>query len=112
MLSIDVRGRMVPLGPKGFIACFEDWDEDVAQALAEQEGLELLQCHWTAIEFARDYFRRWGIPPTPKVMIREVGTHLHSYRCTYRTLKELFPGGGCKQACRLAGLPEYYCYAC
>jgi tRNA 2-thiouridine synthesizing protein E len=112
MLAIDVQGRSIALGPKGFIACFDDWEEEVARVFAQQEDLILQECHWTAIRFIRDYFQRFEIPPSPTVMIREIGHELHSYRCTHKTIKELFPRGGCRQACRLAGLPEYYCYSC
>jgi tRNA 2-thiouridine synthesizing protein E len=112
MHAIEIQGRTVEFGPKGFIREFNDWDPEVAKALAKREGLDLQDCHWKAINFIRDYFERFEIPPTPKVMIREVGDQLNAYRCTYRTLKELFPDGGCKQACRLAGLPDYYCYSC
>jgi sulfur relay (sulfurtransferase) DsrC/TusE family protein len=35
-----------------------------------------------------------------------------AYGCTKQTLREIFPMGGCKHACRLAGLPESYCHSC
>lgn len=112
MFAIEVQGRSIAFGPKGFIVSFDDWNEDLAQLLAQQDDLELQECHWTAVRFIRDYFQRFEIPPSPKVLIKEIGTELHAYRCTHKTLWELFPGGGCKQACRLAGLPDYYCYSC
>ena len=112
MQTIEVHGRSVPLGPKGFVADFDDWDEEVARAMARNEGLELQDCHWKAITFIREFFRQHEIPPTPRILIKEVGEQLHEYRCTYGTLKTLFPDGGCKQACRLAGLPDYYCASC
>ena len=109
MLAIDVQGRAIALGPKGFMLNFDAWDEDVARALAAEDGLELQECHWKAIHFVRRYFQQHEMPPTPKVLIRDVGGQLHAYRCGYKTLKQLFPQGGCKQVCRLAGLPDYYC---
>lgn len=110
--TFRVQDRIITLGPNGFMINFEDWDEEVAQVLASQEGVELLACHWTTMRFVRDYFKLFEIPPSPQVLIREIGAELHSYRCTHRTLRALFPDGGCKQACRLAGLPDYYCYTC
>lgn len=112
MYSIDVQGRSVQVGPKGFLADPGVWDESVARAMAEEEGLELKECHWKAIRFIREYFDSFDMPPTPRVLIREVGSQLNAYRCTHGTLKEVFPNGGCKQACRLAGLPDYYCSGC
>jgi tRNA 2-thiouridine synthesizing protein E len=45
-------------------------------------------------------------------MIQEVGHKLNEHRCTYNDVKRLFPKGGIKQACRIAGLPDFYCHAC
>lgn len=112
MYVIEVQGRSVEIGPKGFMENFADWNDDVARAIAAEDGLQLGECHWKAIRFIREYYREFEVPPSPRVMIREVGEQLHEIRCTYGTLKELFPKGGCKQACRLAGLPDYYCNAC
>ncbi len=112
MYAIEVQGRPVELGPKGFLADPQVWDREVAEAMAAAEGLELSDCHWKAIEFIREYYASFEIPPTPRVLIKTVGDQLHAYRCTYSTVKELFPNGGCKQACRLAGLPDYYCVGC
>ena len=112
MHAIEVEGRSVEFGPKGFMVNFGAWDKEVAAAMAAEDGLELQDCHWKAIHFIRDYYLQFEIPPSPRVLIKEVGDQLHEYRCTYRTLKELFPKGGFKQACRLAGLPDYYCHSC
>jgi dissimilatory sulfite reductase related protein len=112
MYTVEIQGRSVTFGAAGFIRNFDDWNEEIANVVAQQEGLVLSECHWNVIRFVRDYFRRFEIPPSPRIIIREMGAELHAYRCTYRTLKELFPKGGCKQACRLAGLPDYYCCSC
>ena len=112
MQTLTVADRTVPLNPKGFLSRFEDWDENVAKQMAEQENLELQDCHWAAIRFIREYYQTYQVPPNPRALIKEVGEKLHAYRCTRTTLKEVFPDGGCKQACRLAVLPDYYCHAC
>jgi len=112
MYAIEVQGRSVEIGPKGFVLDFDAWDEDVARAMAAEEGLELGDCHWKAIHFIRRYYQEFEIPPSARVMIHEVGEQLSAARCTFKTLKQLFPNGGCRQACRLAGLPTYYCSAC
>ncbi|MGF1545933.1 MAG: TusE/DsrC/DsvC family sulfur relay protein [Thiotrichales bacterium] len=113
MTTLQVSSRSLPLNPHGFLASFSDWDEDVTRELAAADGLELTDCHWTAIRFLREYFAKYEVPPSPRTMIRTVGEQLHqSGRCTHKHLKAMFPRGGCKQACRLAGLPDYYCQAC
>ena len=113
MLSVQVEGRHVALNNKGFLADFSQWTDEIGKALAAEEGLELTECHWTAIHFLRDYYHQLEIPPSPRTMIKAVGDKIASGgTCTRRTLEGLFPKGGCKQACRIAGLPSHYCHSC
>lgn len=112
MQTIEIRGRDVPLNDKGFLTSFTDWDESVARALAEQDGLELTDCHWIVLRFLRNFYENYEVNPTEGRLIKEIGQQLTPFKCTRRTLTEMFPLGGCKHACRLAGLPDYFCYGC
>lgn len=112
MLAMNVGEARIPLKDNGHLANFDDWTPEVAKAMAEEDGMELTDCHWVALEFIRDYYRTYEIPPSPHTMIKEVGSKLHPYKCTQKTLEQMFPKGGCRHACRLAGLPEYICYSC
>jgi len=112
MSTLQVSGKPIEFNRKGFLSDHRVWNEEVAEAIASAEKLELTDCHWAAIRFIRNYYEENQFPPSSKVLIREVGDKLDAFKCTYRTLKALFPLGGCKQACRIAGLPDYYCVAC
>jgi tRNA 2-thiouridine synthesizing protein E len=113
MSAIQIAGRELETNPKGFLANFEDWDRSVAETLATEEGLSLTECHWTVIEFLRGYYGKMHHPPSPRLVIKGIGEQLTmNAPCTRKTLEALFPGGGCKQACRIAGLPDYYCHSC
>lgn len=112
MPSLLVNQQILELGPKGCLRRFEDWSEAVAQEMATQEELSLNDCHWAAIRFIRAYYEEFDLPPNPRTLIKEVGAKLHAYHCTRKTVEQMFPNGGCRQACRLAGLPEYYFHAC
>lgn len=113
MTAMQVAGREVRFNNKGLLASFHDWDNDLAEALAADDGIELTDCHWTVINFMREYYAFHEIPPSPKVMIRAIGTQVSMHTpCTRRTLDNLFPEGGCRQACRIAGLPDFYCHSC
>lgn len=113
MTAVQIAGREVQFNKKGHLASFMDWDNDVAEALAAEEGLTLTERHWSVIDFLREYYAFHDIPPSPKVIIRALGHELCPHtNCTRRDLDRLFPNGGCKQACRIAGLPSYYCHSC
>ena len=111
MLNVQIAGRH--LNKKGYLAHFDAWDRDLALTLAAEEGLKLTECHWRVIAFLRDYYATHEIPPSPRVVIKSIGAAISEHvPCTRRHLEALFPNGGCQQACRIAGLPDYYCHGC
>lgn len=112
MPSLAVDGKAIQLNDEGYLVQFTDWNEDVAKALAAEDDLRLSECHWTAINFLREYYSEYRVAPSPRVIIQAVGDKLDQRHCNGETLERLFPHGGCKHACRLAGLPDYYCHAC
>ncbi len=113
MQSTPVATDGLEFNKKGFLVNFDDWNREVAAAIAAEHGLALTDCHWVAIEFLRDYYKVYELPPSPRVLIKTVGDKLaEGAPCTRKTLDALFPAGGCKEACRIAGLPDFYCNAC
>jgi len=109
---IQVGEKQLEVNQEGYLVNFDDWDEDTAKALAEADRLELSDCHWITINFMRDFYREYEVPPPPRVVMKTIGDKINALGCTNKTLEQTFPLGGCKQACRLAGLPAYYCHAC
>jgi tRNA 2-thiouridine synthesizing protein E len=113
MLSKQLAGRELAFNDKGFLADFAAWDEEVAEAIAQEDGLTLTDCHWAAIRYMRDHFAELGVAAHPRKLIAAVGEQLTNRGpCTRKTLDALFPNGGCRQLCRVAGLPDYYCQHC
>ena len=102
----------VELNNKGYLVNFDAWNEEVARAIAKEHDLELGECHWKVINFMRDYFVEYGIAPDPRQVIAGVGNHINPHvKCRKKDLENLF-GGGCKQACKIAGLPDSFCRGC
>ena len=112
MQAISVDGREIEFNQLGFMVDFNDWDEEVAKSLAKINNVELTECHWVVINFMREFYSEFETPPSKRNLIKAVGDRIDERGCTRKTLERLFPLGGCKQACRLAGLPEPYCAAC
>ncbi|MBK1702431.1 TusE/DsrC/DsvC family sulfur relay protein [Thiococcus pfennigii] len=114
MPAIQLVDPDLSLNKRGFLADFDAWNRDVARTLAAAEGLTLGEDHWIVLDFLRDYFRTHAIPATPRVVLCAIGDRLTppGVPAKRRHLEALFPNGGCKQACRLAGLPDYFCYSC
>ncbi|MEI6415647.1 MAG: TusE/DsrC/DsvC family sulfur relay protein [Pseudomonadota bacterium] len=110
-LPTQTRGRSLALNDKGFLADFTHWDDEVAEIIALEEGLLLSDRHWAIIHFLRDYYAEFHTPPTPRLVVKAVGSQIErrGIPCTTETIRGLFPSGGCHQACRIAGLPETFC---
>lgn len=113
MKTIQVDGKQIELNDEGYLANFDDWDEDVARILAQEDSLTLAHCHWEVIRFMRGFYAEYNVNPSPRIVIKTIGEKLIAEKkCSIKVLDELFPHGGCKQVCRIAGLPHYYCHSC
>jgi tRNA 2-thiouridine synthesizing protein E len=94
----------------GFMAVLWAWHVGVSQGLAEGVGLGVREWDWAVIRFLRDYYSHHLIPPPSRVMFRALGDQLtQGSTCSADAIQRLFPNGGCRQACRIAGLPYYFC---
>lgn len=114
MAAMQIAGETLEVNNRGHLVDFDAWTHEVGKAFAKSEGLELTDSHWTVIDYLRQYYGVHEIPPSPRLILKEIGEQLteHGAPCTRKYLKVLFPEGGCKQACRIAGIPVYYCHAC
>ena len=101
MSEIEVAGRKIEVNEEGFLLHPEEWDEDVARALARvEEGLEELSDeHWAVIKYIRSYFNENNLAPMVRKLCKASGLPL-------KRIFELFPSGPAKGACKLAGLPK------
>jgi TusE/DsrC/DsvC family sulfur relay protein len=101
MPTIEINGKSLDLNEEGFLTRPEEWDRDVAAALAKaEEGLDALTPeHWSVIEYIREYYTEKGLAPMVRKMCQTTGF-------TLKHIYELFPSGPAKGACKLAGLPK------
>ncbi len=87
---------------EGYLVDPAAWDDEVAEALARQEKIELTDAHWDAIRFMRDFYQEHQVIPDVRFVIRHLA---ELYGVPARKLVfELFPYGYVKQACRIAGM--------
>ena len=102
---VRVGGRDVATDSEGYLCDLNDWSEDFARALAEQEGLSLTPAHWELIHFLRAYYAEHGVQAQVRVMIRHFTNSWGPQRGSNHELHAMFPRGGPqKQGNRLAGL--------
>lgn len=95
-----LAGIEIEVDEDGFIQDPSKWNEAVAKALAETEGIsELTEDHWKVINYLRQYYQQFGIAPMIRKLCKETGF-------TLKQIYDLFPSGPAKGACKIAGLPK------
>ena len=106
-MAYEVNGKLLEATETGYLVSQDDWDEDVAQAIAAAEGLALTQDHLDVIEYLRDaWFNHNGEQPNNRAILKAMQEKWHVRKVDNKTLFDLFPGNPSKQAGKIAGLPE------
>lgn len=64
MSTLESNGRKILVDENGYLANQDDWNEDVAYALAAQEGFNSLSTEqMDIIRFMREYFLKYKVFP-------------------------------------------------
>lgn len=106
MSVLNVDGRHIDLDDDGYLRDLAEWNEEVAQALAEREGLTLETAHWEVIHLLRDFYREFQLSPATRPLIKYVALKLGAEKGNSLHLNRLFNGTPAKLAAKLAGLPK------
>lgn len=106
MPTIDFKGQQIEVDEEGYIMNLDDWSEELANHLAELEGVQMTDAHWEVVNFLRNYYKQYQIAPMIKILVKEIGKVMGPEKGNTKYLYELYPGGPAKQACKIAGLPK------
>ena len=90
----------IDLDAEGFLTDPEQWSEDIAQAIARDNGIpELTDRHWLVVRFMRERYLATGTAPSVRSLGKESGVPV-------KELYELFPKGPAKLAAKIGGIPK------
>jgi tRNA 2-thiouridine synthesizing protein E len=103
---IHIAGRDIETDAEGYLAHLEDWSEEVAMHLSQQDALQLEDQHWQVIRWIRAYYDEHAVAPNLRIMTRVIGDDLGAEFADKAFLFDLFPYGPAKQAARYAGMPK------
>jgi len=104
MIVID--GKQIQTDAEGYLASLEDWSEDVARSLSQQDNLELTDAHWQILNRIRSYYQEHGVAPNLRMLQKVLKEEFGAEMGDKRHLFDLFPYGPAKQAARYAGMPK------
>ncbi len=107
-MAYEVNGNTIEANEGGYLVNVDDWNEDVAKAIAAADGIpELTSDHWDVVNYLRDeYINNGGHQPNMRALLKGMGTVWTDRKIDSKTLYDLFPTGPHKQAGKVAGLPE------
>ncbi|HET9615254.1 MAG TPA: TusE/DsrC/DsvC family sulfur relay protein [Candidatus Limnocylindrales bacterium] len=100
MAATVIAQKTIDLDAEGFLTTPDQWDEDVARAIAGDNGIpELTDRHWLVIRFMRERYLATGSAPSIRSLGKESGVPV-------KELYQLFPKGPAKLAARIGGIPK------
>ena len=75
-MALEVNGKSYEVDEEGYLANLNDWDADIANAMAEADGAALEDNHWEVINFLREYYEEYQIAPAVRVLTKQIGKKL------------------------------------
>jgi TusE/DsrC/DsvC family sulfur relay protein len=90
----------VDVDAEGFLTDPQQWNEQIAEAIAAANGLtELTDRHWLVVRFMRERYLQTGNAPSIRSLGKESGVPV-------KELYQLFPKGPAKLAAKIGGIPK------
>lgn len=103
---IQFQGRIIAVHGKGNLVDLDEWSEELANAMAQKEGITLTPEHWEVIRYMRKFYFKYGITPMVRLLMKNMSDDLSADKASSEYLYKLFPAGPSRQGSRIAGLPE------
>ncbi len=90
----------------GYLENLSDWNPEVAELLANQDGICLTDDHWEIIHILRDFYQSFEMAPSQRPFVKHIANTLGKEKGNSMYLMRLFPESPAKVAARIAGLPR------
>ncbi|MGB0722606.1 MAG: TusE/DsrC/DsvC family sulfur relay protein [Gammaproteobacteria bacterium] len=105
-MALEVNGKTIETTETGYLANLSDWDEDVAKALAAEEGIEMTDKHWDVVNYLRsEHIDNAGNEPNERTILKALGK-MWGGKVSSKDTYDLFPQMPSKQGRKIAGLPQ------
>jgi TusE/DsrC/DsvC family sulfur relay protein len=93
-----IADETINVNEDGYLTDFNQWDEKVGEAIAEEASIKLTPRHWEVIKYLQNEQKN-----QVALSIRHVGK---SGVVSIKELYELFPYAPLKTATKIAGIPK------
>ena len=103
-MALEVNGKTLETDGNGNLTDPGAWDEDVAKALAAEDGIELTQEHWDVLNYLRTEYIENNEQPMERAINKGM-SKIWDKKVSSKDLYVLFPLAPSKQGNKIAGLP-------
>jgi TusE/DsrC/DsvC family sulfur relay protein len=94
----ELHQKQIDVNEEGYLTDLNQWDREVAMAIAEEEGISMTDRHWEVIQYLQDEYRK-GTALSIR-FIKNGGV------VSVKEFYALFPGGPLKISSKIAGIPK------
>lgn len=103
-MDLEINGKVIERDKEGFLLNPSDWDQTVAQEIAQELDIELNERTWEIVEMVRDHYEARQSVPEARTILKELARRHGKEKATRKYLYQLFPYGYGQQACKIAGM--------
>ncbi|MCK5903454.1 MAG: TusE/DsrC/DsvC family sulfur relay protein [Cocleimonas sp.] len=100
-----LEGTTVEVTDEGYLVNINDWSDEVVEAIAKVDGIELTEKHWDIIKYLRDEHVSKGEEPNERTIVKAMKS-IWGGKPKSKDCFQLFPNAPSKQGRKFAGLPK------
>ena len=105
-MALEVNGQTVATTDDGYLDDANDWNQDVAQAIADADELPMTDKHWDVVNYLRDeHVNSNGAEPNERTILKAM-SKVWGEKVSSKLMYEMFPTMPSKQGRKIAGLPK------
>jgi tRNA 2-thiouridine synthesizing protein E len=102
----QLAGKKIDVDKEGYLRNLDDWSEEIAECIAQEESIHLTEDHWAVIHLLREFYHTFDVSPAMRPLVKYVGIHLGKEKANSIYLLTLFPPSPARISSKIAGLPR------
>ncbi len=106
MCTLTVQGRVIAIDKEGYLENLADWNKDVAEAIAAEQGIHLSADHWEIVRLTQRFYQDFEHSPAMRILVKFIKQNLGESKGNSIYLMQLFPESPAKLIAKIAGLPR------
>ena len=75
-------GKEIATDAEGYLKNSADWSEALAQAIAQQEAIEMSEAHWEVVHFVRDFYQQFNTSPAVRMLVKAMAQNMAKRKAT------------------------------